>query len=342
MISKNSINSLEFEKNIKQCNELINKSRKFILTTHVNPDGDAIGSELAMYHFLLSIGKQVTMINYSPTPDNYKFLSGSEVISTFEENIYNDEIENADIIFVLDLNDSSRLKSFEKYVLSSKAKKIVIDHHLEPVPFADLYIVDSEACSTGEILYTIFNKYPEFKIIKDIASALYTAIMTDTGSFRFPRTDSYVHEIISELLNSGADPVNIYEEVYNRVPMNTMRLLGKAYASMELHHAGKLCLMTIPREFFGETQTNEYDVENFVEHSLSINGAVMGILITEIPSRSEYRLSFRSKGNISVRELALEFNGGGHFHAAGARIFDSDLNTTKSIIIEKANKYLSI
>jgi phosphoesterase RecJ-like protein len=173
-----------------------------------------------------------------------------------------------------------------------------------------------------------------------VAESLYLAIMTDTGSFRFPRTDALVHLIISELIECGADPVMLYEEVYNKIPFSSMKLLGEAYAGMEIYSEGKFCLMTIPRDLFAKTGSKEDDIENFVESILRIDGVKVGVLITELPDRSEFRVSFRSKGNYNIRDIAFQFGGGGHLNAAGARIYNTTLAEVKEKLVSSIIKMI--
>lgn len=334
----NSENSLE--KNYTKCLELIEASENLVISTHMNPDGDAIGSALALYYYAVQKGKNAEVLINGPLPYNLEFVIDDDNCKIYEDENHRDIILNADTIIIVDLNDSKRLLSVESAVLESKAKKIVIDHHLEPKEFADFYLVDSEACSAGEIVWKLLAQDKAFSPDQKFAEALYLAIMTDTGSFRFPRTDAEVHEIIARLIDAGADPVYIYEEAYNKNPFQSMKLLGEAFAGMELFHGGKLCVMSLRKEHFERSGANEDDVEGFVEKTLHAKGVEMGILMTEIKERNEIRNSFRSKGDISVRDIAIKFGGGGHKNAAGARVKDYDFDQLKAEIIEFAGEAL--
>ncbi len=193
--------------------KLVENHKKFVITSHVNPDGDSIGSEIALYLYLKNLGKNARIINYSLTPDNYKFLDKNNVIEKFDEEKHKEVIENTEIIFILDTNEYSRTRTMEPLIKNSSAKKICIDHHLGSNQNGfDYYISDIDSPATGEILYRFFNS-TENSINTDIAEALYTAIMTDTGSFRFPRTDYETHKITAELIKAGADPVKLFSEV---------------------------------------------------------------------------------------------------------------------------------
>jgi bifunctional oligoribonuclease and PAP phosphatase NrnA len=326
---------------LKNIYDLILVSEKIIITTHVNPDGDAIGAALALNYFLNEIEKDSTVIIFNDVPYNLRFLKGIDEIGIYNKDIHDEIIKNADLIVIADLNDCTRLRDMQYPILASNAKKVVIDHHIDPKEFADIYAIDTDACSTGELIWKLIKVHESYKISQRVAECLYLAIMTDTGSFRFPRTDALVHAIISELIDCGADPVMLYEEVYNKVPFSSMKLLGEAYAGMELYSGGKFCLMTIPKDLFAKTDSKEDDIENFVESILRIDGVKVGVLITELPDRSEYRVSFRSKENYNIRDIAYQIGGGGHFNAAGARVYNTTLKDVKMEVIEKIEKMIA-
>ena len=215
--------------------KLVKNSENFVITSHVNPDGDSIGSEIAMYLYLKKLGKNVRVINYSLTPNNYRFLDENNIIEKFDEHQHIEVLKGADIIFILDTNEYSRIRTMAEYVQQSKAKKICIDHHLgtERNGF-DYYILDTNSPATGEILFNFFEYSNNITMDKEIAEALYTAIMTDTGSFRFPRTDSDTHKIASKLIQAGADPVKLFAEVYDKATIGRLKLLSKFLGNIKL------------------------------------------------------------------------------------------------------------
>ncbi len=332
MVAKNQQNSNQ------EAAQILLGSKNIIITTHMNPDGDAIGSALSIYHFAKDAGCNPKVIINDEVPYNFSFLSDADKVITYDESKHYDEILKAEAIFVVDLNDPSRLKALEKPILESSAKKIVIDHHIEPKEFADIYIVDTEASSAGELIYKFLIQIENVKINSYVAESLYTAIMTDSGNFRFPRTDAELHRIVADLLELGADPVKIYNEVYARVPYRKLQLLGYAYSNMNLYFNGNLCMMYLTADDIKKAEASENDVEDFVETLLNIEGVKVGIMMTEAIDRSVVRISFRSKGDISVRDMALKFDGGGHFHAAGARVYNSDLQTVRHRLLEEASQ----
>ncbi|MDT3741460.1 MAG: DHH family phosphoesterase [Candidatus Kapabacteria bacterium] len=323
---------------LNKVKEKLDKSKYIIITTHTNPDGDAIGSEIAFKNLCLQLGKKAYIINDSETPSNLKFLDNANSILVFDKARDIHHFYSADLIVILDLNDPKRLKSVQEPIQNSKAYKIVIDHHIEPQKFADLYVVDIDSTSTGQMINDLLNLFPEFKLDTDSANALYAAIMTDTGSFRFPRTDSDTHRTIAELLDAGADPVVVYDSVYNTNSISSTKILGEALSNIKLYLGGKLCIMMITDDMFRRTGATNDDIDNFVEKTLAIKGVQLGVIIANIPGKNEIRVSFRSKGEFSAREIAGVFGGGGHFHAAGARIFDMSLDDAKSKIIEEVSK----
>jgi phosphoesterase RecJ-like protein len=226
----------------------------------------------------------------------------------------------------------------EPYVRDSKAVTIYIDHHPDKDDFADLYVIDEPATATGEILYHLL-KYLDAKAInKEIAQALYTAIMTDTGSFRFPKTDPDIHQIAADLIRAGADPPEVFQEVYEMGSANTLQLLGRGLASLKTVHDGRVAYMVITRQMFEETATKEYQTDNFVDYTMRIGGVQIGLLFNELPDG--VKISFRSKGQIPVNELAKEFGGNGHLNAAGARLFGKKIDETIYAVLERSAAYV--
>jgi phosphoesterase RecJ-like protein len=321
---------------IKLVLDEIDKANNIIISTHINPDGDAIGSSLAIQNYAKSRGKNVQIIITDPVPEYLRFLTGSDEIITYEIEKHSTIIMNADLIIVADLNNIGRMNNEGQAISKSSAKKIVIDHHVDHQEFADLYIIDSTASSTGELVWYLLKSDTGFKIDIPTAEALYTAIMSDTGNFRFSSTTPEVHRIAAELIESGIQPEKIYDEVYNIMPFNKMKLFGETYSGLELFYENQLCVATITETLFEKTGTNESDTENLVESLLSIQGVKAGILFTDVPSKNVVRISLRSKIGIDVRQIAVLFDGGGHNQAAGARVYNSDLMTVKKQVIEKS------
>ncbi|MGD0038173.1 MAG: bifunctional oligoribonuclease/PAP phosphatase NrnA [Bacteroidota bacterium] len=317
---------------------ILESHSRFVLTTHVNPDGDGLGTEVALAIYLQKQGKQATILNYSATPENYLFLAQFFPIHQFDPSQHSQIIENAEVIIVLDTNHLDRLVTMKPVILSSHAVKICIDHHLEPGEFANLYILDESSTATGEIIYRLLSYLTGRSIDRETAVALYTAIMTDTGSFRYPKTDSETHKIIAQLVQLGADPVAIYEHVYERGSINRIHLLGLALANMQTTHNGKLAYIVITHEMLNSTNTTEIDTEAFVPYTLSIDGVQIGLMFSEM--NGIVKINLRSKGDIWINELAKEFGGNGHKNAAGARIPKAKLDEIVAQVLEHAGLYI--
>ena len=316
----------------------IESNTRFVLTTHVNPDGDGIGTEVALAVYLQKLGKHATIINYSATPENYLFLAKLHPILQFEPSKHIEIIENAEVIIILDTNQLERLVTMKPVLLMSQAIKICIDHHLEPGEFADLFILDESSTATGEIVYRLLSYLTGRSVDRETAIALYTAIMTDSGSFRYPKTDPETHKIAAHLIQMGADPVAIYEHVYERGSINRVRLLGLALANMQMTHDGKLAYLVLTREMFEVTDTSETDSEAFVPYTLTIDKVQIGLMFSEMDGM--VKVSFRSKGDIWINELAKEFGGNGHKNAAGAHIPHAQMDEIVSQVLEHAGSYI--
>ncbi len=323
---------------IEAINHILQQHHTFVLTTHVHPDGDGLGSEVALAEWLVDQGKHVHILNYSPTPAFYLFIDPHNHIQQFNEQNHAGVIAKADVIFVLDTNHPDRLRTLAPHILQSKAVKICIDHHLDPHPFADHYAIDADATSTGEIMYRLLRHLQGDTLSPTIASALYCAIMTDTGSFRYPRVVPETHRIVAHLIECGADPVCIYHKVYEQWSAGRVQLLGDALASLKTTLDGKLAHITITQADLRQTGTTEVDTDNFTVYPMNVAGVVAGILFLEL--NDGIKMSFRSKGNIAINELAKEFGGNGHKNAAGARLFNCNPEETKQQVLLAAAKYI--
>lgn len=313
---------------------IIRGSHRAIIVTHVNPDGDAVGSALGTWLWLRSRGVECTVILPNAAASNLQWMPGAEHMITYSSRC-DQLIREADLVLVLDLNTLQRLGELGTRIAESKATLVNIDHHTYPQDFARLALIDTDACSTCALVAEIIIAIDGDKAITpDVANCLYTGIMTDTGSFRFFRTTAEVFRLAALLISKGADPVQTYEEVVNQSSFGRTRLLGIALASMQVHAVGQLCTMSVRRKDLLDTGCTVDDVEGFVHHTLSIAGVRAGILFVEVDG--EVKCSFRSKGDTGVRDLAALFGGGGHIHAAGARIRQKSFDEAVPLVIEAA------
>jgi phosphoesterase RecJ-like protein len=320
----------------ESCKEIFKSKTTFVLTTHINPDGDGLGSEVALALYLTGKGKSVAIINQSETPAYYKFMHALFPIATFSATKHGNIIKNAEVFVALDTNSPARFSAMKELVMESRAHKICIDHHLDREEFANLYLIDEKATATGEIVYNLLKFLDSGAITKPIAEALYAAIMTDTGSFRFPKTDVETHHIIADLLLHGADPSEIYQKIFEEGPVNKLKLLGRALTSLSVVHGGKVATMVLLRKDFSETQTAEEDTDNIINHAMSVGGVQVGLMFVEL--ENGVKVSFRSKGDIAINALAKEFGGNGHKNAAGARIQGGTLADVVQKVTERAGK----
>lgn len=319
----------------------IRRHTKFVVITHVNPDGDALGSEIGFAEWLKSLGKSVRVINHSPTPYNYHFLDHPDpVVEQFDVTLHDSVLRDADALFLLDVNDPERARSLGPYLSKGTPPVCVIDHHLEPKQFAEFYLVDTDATSTGEMIYRIIRELqPRIggSLSAKAAMALYVAIITDTGSFRFPRTDSEVLRMCADLLDAGADPVLAYEQVYNQSPASRLLLMRDCLNSLQYHHHDRVAIQYVLQSQLHEISAQEEDVDGFVQMPFQVRGIVMSIFLLEL--KEGWKVSVRSKGDVSAASLAQKFGGNGHFHAAGARIHGSLTlqEVLDALITESAN-----
>ncbi|MEW6194634.1 MAG: bifunctional oligoribonuclease/PAP phosphatase NrnA [Bacteroidota bacterium] len=318
--------------------EIIEQHKSFLLTTHVNPDADALGSELALHEILLLLDKKVRVVNHSATPYNLEFLDEKKVIEKYDSEIHKNIFNEADVLIVLDLNQANRVVKMEKGLTEFTGIKICIDHHKDPENFVNHFIGGDEYSATGEIIYDFLEQAKLVKMDKRIAEMIYVAVMTDTGSFRFERTSPKIHKLAADLLSYGVNPTAIYDKVYDQFRVGRIKLLGETLSSIELHADGKIAVMKVTREALEKNNSSEADVDGFVNYCLSIQNVLIGILIYEL--KDGIKISFRSKGNIPVNKLAHEFNGGGHSNAAGAKILNTGIEEAKKKILKSAINYL--
>lgn len=322
----------------KQIQSIIDNNNSFVITTHVNPDGDAIGSELALHYYLKALGKDFKVINYSDTPYNLLFLDSTKVIQKFDKLTHTDLIKSADVLFAIDFNQLDRIVEMEQAFRESKSIKVCIDHHQDAENFTENLFIDADYASTGEMIYQLIVENSRVEIDYNIALQLYAAIMTDTGSFRYERTTQKTHLIAAELLSKGIDQKWIYMEIHDRGSLGRLKLLARALSTIRLNSSGEISSMTLTKKDLIETGSTEEDIDGFVNYCLSIKGVKIALLFFELVDG--FKISFRSVGDIPANKLAAEFGGGGHYHAAGARVKNKRVKNYKSEVIEAAKKFL--
>lgn len=326
---------------VKQLREELSNSKKIVITTHHKPDGDAMGSSLGLYHFLCSLGHEVHVVTPTDYPYFLHWMPGHEEVIDFlvDPGHAAKLVEQADWIFCLDFNTLSRINELGELVRASKAKKAMIDHHLEPEGFEDFMYWDTTACAAAEMVYRLIVELELTQhISSDVATCLYTGIMTDSGSFRFPSTTAKVHRIIADLIDAGANNSHIHELIYDTNSESRIKFLGKVLSDRltvlpELNTA----YISIEHELLKQFNIVTGDTEGIVNYALSIHGIKLAVLIID---RGELRkLSFRSKAEFPANEIAKKyFEGGGHRNAAGGASKDN-LNDTLQKLLNVLPEY---
>jgi len=313
--------------NILELQALIKGSSKFVVTTHTNPDGDAIGSSLALYHLLKAMGKEVDVVVPNKYPAFISWLPGDEHILVYEQDHKKAQkvIAEAQLIFCLDYNAIHRSGSLQDILRVAEAPRMMIDHHPEPETKAFEFLYSTtETSSTSELIYNFILQISDVKqITKEIATCLFVGIMTDTGSFSFACNRPDTFEATAALMKTGIDAEWIHRMVYDTFSENRLRLLGFSLSEkLVVRSEYATAYIALSKQDLDHFQYQVGDTEGIVNYALSIEGVTMAVLLTE--RRGRIRLSFRSKGNFSVNQIAKDhFQGGGHRNAAGGDVYDS-------------------
>jgi phosphoesterase RecJ-like protein len=321
---------IDLAKYTKELSEHLDSSDRILIISHINPDGDAIGSQLALYQYLASTGKKAGMMCPNNLQEFLRWMDGSREIKVFNRSMKKciGMIESADLIIMVDFNQPNRLGEAEKYVMESSAVKIVIDHHLGPHNMARLLISDPSMCSTSELVHeiiTILNGKPFTG--KSYSEAIYVGIITDTGNFEHGAYTGRTFRIAADLIETGIEKERIIDVVYNNFSAARMKLLGfSLYQRMTVLEEYKTAYISLTKKDLLEFSHVKGDTEGFVNLPLSIKGIVFAVLFIE--KENFVKLSFRSKGNFPVNEFASKyFSGGGHLNASGGEYYDSLDNT---------------
>jgi phosphoesterase RecJ-like protein len=317
-------------------NKLLNGRKNIVIVGHKNPDGDAVGSCLGLYFFLKELGHNPTVIVPNDFPDFLKWLPGSETITIYEKSVDHSLslISDADLIFTLDFNSLGRIGAMQTPLENSSASFVMIDHHQQPEDYAVATYSDTTMSSTCEMVYVFIESLQGLHLLDSkIATNLYTGIMTDTGSFRFPSTSPSTHRRIAELMEAGADNAIIHQNIYDTNSPDRMKLLGLALKNLVILREYNTAYISIKQRDLDDNNFKKGDTEGFVNYALSIKGIVFAVIFIENKQESIVKMSLRSKGDFSVNDVArTHYNGGGHINAAGGRSSHS-LNKTISEFI---------
>lgn len=310
---------------VQSVKNAVEHNRRFVIVCHMTPDGDALGSSLCLWHMLTAMGKSAVIITPDMPPQNLMFLPGSDKIVAASCHPVRSAtlITKADVVFCLDFNDFMRIDRMRPMLEQTKALTIMIDHHLNPVGKVDILISRPEEPSTCSLLYTLAHKagWTEKWLDTDGATCCYTGMMTDTGNFSYNSNHPHLYTIIADLVQKGVDKDAIYNRVMNTNTSQRLRIMGYAqYAKMELIPQHRCALITLSREELDEFSYSKGDTESLVNVPLSIPGVVYSIYLRE-DEPDFVKVSMRSRGEFSVKEICeTYFSGGGHHNAAGGEI----------------------
>ncbi len=322
---------------------LFEQYETFALSTHLHPDGDAIGAELGLYFFLRKLGKSVKIFNTDEVPVTYRFLprwdriEGVDAVGKYRP----------EVLVVLDASTRERIGTKLCKKLLPLQMLVNIDHHATAEAFGDINLIDAAASSTSEMVYRLIKAYArrersatEVWLCKSCALCLYTGIMFDTGCFRHSNATPETHRVAAELIEIGEFPPDeVYRNVYEQVPVCKIRLLSEVLGTLNVTDNGKIASVYVTQEMFDKTGTAENAVEGVVNQLQSIAGVEVALCVTELADGNA-RVSLRSKGRVDVGALAAEFNGGGHERASGCRL-ELPYLAALAALVSKAERYIS-
>lgn len=320
--------------------------RNIAVIPHKNADGDAIGSVLACYHYLKNQGHYVRVVSPNDYPEFLKWLPGSQDVLRFDlQNKQSKRVLNsAELIFLMDFNEMGRVGDDMQHTMETlDTTYVMIDHHQQPSAVAKYLYSDTSICATAQMFYHFLEQIGDVNAIsKEIATCMYTGILTDTGSFRFPNTTPTTHRIVAELIEKGADNARIYDSVFDQNTYGRLQLLGQALQNLVVIDAYHTAYITISKAEKLKFDFQKGDTEGIVNYALSIKGIIFGVIFIEDEEQEMIKISFRSKGSFSVNQFSRNhFEGGGHDNAAGGRSrenMEQTLKRFKSILVDYKEK----
>jgi phosphoesterase RecJ-like protein len=323
---------------LKRILEFIKASQRVLISSHRDPDGDSVGSQLALAELVESLDKDLSIINQGGLPGKYAFLDPDRKIENVETRIKekNEVGGEADLVLVLDCTSLSRLGEVEKLIPSS-AKLVNIDHHPDNENYGAFNYVDESASAAGEIIFSLL-RVADFPITPTIANQLYAAILSDTGRFKFSNTSPDCLRVCAELLAAGANPKFVTNQIYFNHSLSFLKLLGSILSTPQVLSGGRICIMILRQELLRDLKLDPKEVEGVVDYSLFLKGVEIGLLFTE-KSAKKTKVNLRSQNQFDVSKIARVFGGGGHRNAAGCML-DHNLEKAQNIILEQIRKNL--
>ena len=315
----------------------IDQSHSILLSTHINADGDGIGSEIAFYYYLKELGKNCRIINVTKTPDNLALIDPENIVEVYCQNL-DEWLNSIDLTIVFDIGDHRRTGPIGEIVYNNCAV-ISLDHHptKEGHPF-NLSIVDENASSTGYMIWKYFEYLgkTKTKLPINIANALYAAVVTDTGSFKYQSTIPDTHLMAAHLLESGVKGYDIQRSIYEQNKLSRIKLMGSIIQNLYYSDNKKVVWSIITQTMIKKVDGDDGDVDGFTEFIRSIEGVEVSFMIQETMSGS-HRINFRSSGNYIINDIAKSIGGGGHYYASGARIEGMSIEELETLLINKLN-----
>jgi len=331
-----------FSNHWKELDSFINESNSILLSTHVNSDGDGLGSEIAMYYYLKFLGKDCRIINPSPFTEIYRIINPDDIVESYSEDKI-DWIKNIDLAIIFDIGDHNRLN--EIYPLIENKKVCVIDHHPKKDDLkVELPIIDVEAPASGYMLWKFFeylNMVQKNSLDIKIANALYAALISDTGSFRYGSTHPDCHIMAANLLSTGVHPYELYKSIYEQRPIPQVYLLAEVIKELKFNNDKKIAWYIVTQDMLASVGAQADDIEGFTDFVRSIKGVEIACMIEELDSTA-FRINFRSSGNYIINDIAKSIGGGGHYYAAGARLEGMSLDEVEKLIINKLKNKINL
>ena len=311
---------------------LLSKPKKIVIVPHRNPDGDAMGSTLGLYHFLLKLNHQVVVISPNEFPEFLNWLPAADEVLIYEKQKEETSkiINEAELIFTLDFNALYRVGEMESALKSADCPFIMIDHHQKPDDYAEFTYSNTEFGSTCEMVYNFIEFLEQTSLIdKTVGTCLYTGILTDSGSFRYPKTTGKTHRIVAQFIELGVENTTIPNLLFDNNSYNRLQLLGRALQNMKVLEKYRTSYITLTQAELDEFKHIKGDTEGIVNYGLTIKGIIFTAIFIENKEDNCIKISFRSQGNFDVNQFARDhFSGGGHINAAGGK---SDLSMHETI-----------
>ena len=312
--------------------DFVAKHQHFLLTTHINPDGDGLGSEVALAMWLRTRGKDVRVLNDSVVPTAFVFLTRFQPMEVFEPELAETLFAQADALIVLDTSNRQRIGRLAALLDRHAIPIAVVDHHVSHAGFGRVNVIEPEASATGEIVYDLIRESGG-TLTPEIAEALYVALMTDTGSFRFSNTDSHAHRMAADLLQHGLDPQRLHAQVHSHASAARLRFFGEVLSGLEMLEDGRLVVLEAAPEQFQKHGLQGSDTEGLVDMPRNISGVDAVALFSEVEP-GKVKVSLRSTGRIAIDQVASRLGGGGHPHAAGVLLRGSRAEARARILPE--------